>query len=352
MAYVTVELGQRRYDILIGEGLLHGIGELIRALSWPGAATAVVTDSNVWRIHGAAFTDSMERAGAAFTPIVMEAGEGSKSMAGLERLYSAFAAMKLRRDGLVAAFGGGVVGDLAGFAAATWMRGVRHVQAPTSLLAQVDSSVGGKTAINTAEGKNLAGAFHQPSLVVADTALLATLPPRELRCGMAEVIKYGAIMSKPLFERVCGPLDRGGLAEAVGDCCRIKAGIVERDEFDTDERALLNFGHTFGHALEKLGGYARHSHGEAVAIGMVMAAEAGEKAGLTAKGCADALRAALAAHGLETECGCRPEELLPHMGLDKKGRGGGAVGLVLLEDIGEAMVHEMRFEELEKLLAH
>ncbi|MDR2088268.1 MAG: 3-dehydroquinate synthase, partial [Clostridiales Family XIII bacterium] len=261
-------------------------------------------------------------------------------LTGLGRLYDAFAEMRLRRDGLVIAFGGGVIGDLAGFAAATWMRGVRLVQVPTTLLAQVDSSVGGKTAVNTGAGKNLAGVFYQPSFVLADTALLATLPAREFRCGMAEVIKYGAIRSARLFESLHAVPSAEALRDTVGACCAVKADIVERDEFDTGERMLLNFGHSFGHAIEKLGGFRRYNHGEAVAMGMALAAEAGERMGLTARGSADALREVLAVHGLETDCPYAPAELLPQMELDKK-NSDGAVRLVLLAAPGEAFVRSV-----------
>jgi 3-dehydroquinate synthase len=220
---------------------------------------------------------------------------------------------------------------------------------PTTLLAQVDSSVGGKTAVNTRAGKNLVGAFYQPSLVLADTALLADLPVREFRCGMAEVIKYGAIQSKRLFESLKIVPDSAALRGMIGACCAIKAGIVERDAFDTGERMLLNFGHSFGHAIERLGDFRRYNHGEAVAMGMVTAAETGERMGLTAPGSAKALRELLAVHGLEADCPYTPAELLPQMELDKK-NSGGAVRLVLLSAPGEAFVRSFAPDALRKAL--
>jgi 3-dehydroquinate synthase len=241
------------------------------------------------------------------------------------------------------------VGDLTGFAAATWMRGVPYVQIPTTLLAQVDASVGGKTAVDLPQGKNLAGAFHQPALALLDVETLNTLPPREFRCGMAEVVKYGAIYDRTFFDRLRTPPRPEALEDIVAECCRLKAGAVTRDERDTGERALLNFGHTFGHALETLGGYETYRHGEAVAIGMALAAEAGTLLGVTPPGCLPALRAALAAHGLDSVCPLPPSALLPAMRLDKKNSGGG-LRLVLLRALGDAFVHSIAEEALTALL--
>jgi 3-dehydroquinate synthase len=339
-----VELGKKSYDIVIGSGLLQEFGPRIAALCGPDftGGIAVVTDSNLWERYGHAFTASMKsaglNAGSDWTPVVLDPGEHNKSLKGLDKLYSAFGAMRLRRGGLVAALGGGVVGDLSGMAAATWMRGVRYVQIPTTLLAQVDSSVGGKTAINLNEGKNLAGVFYQPALVLIDAALLETLPEREFRSGMAEVVKYGAIRSRPLFDRLTRKPDAAALAEIVAECCRIKSEFVERDELDTGERMLLNFGHSFGHAIEKLGGYQRHNHGEAVAMGMALAAETGEKMGLTADGSAARIKEVLEMYGLDTVCPYAPEKLLPQMELDKKNESG-KIRLILIKEIGAAFIH-------------
>ncbi|MDR2296305.1 MAG: 3-dehydroquinate synthase [Clostridiales Family XIII bacterium] len=337
-----VDLRENAYDIYIREGLIGDFGILLGERFGAKAArkAALVTDGNVWERYAAPMTASLARAGLAFEALVLAPGEENKSLAGLSRLYDAFADMRLRRDDLILAFGGGVIGDLAGFAAATWMRGVRLAQIPTTLLAQVDSSVGGKTAVNTRAGKNLVGAFYQPSIVLTDTALLASLPARELRCGMAEVIKYGAVRSRRLFESLRTVPGPAALRDMIGECCAIKADIVERDAFDTGERMLLNFGHSFGHAIERLGDFRRHNHGEAVAMGMVLAATVGERMGLTAPGSADALRALLAVHGLEDACPYTPAELLPQMMPDKK-NSDGALRLVLLAAPGEAFVRSV-----------
>lgn len=348
MKTVSVALPGRAYDILIGGGLLERAGSLIAPIAGENAV-AVVSDNIVWSLYGMAFAKSMSAAAVPFRPVILPAGESSKTIDGLTKVYEGFAQANLSRRGLAIAFGGGVIGDLAGFAAATWMRGISFVQIPTTLLAQVDSSVGGKTAIDLPAGKNLAGAFHQPKLVLADTALLQTLPERQLACGVAEVIKYGAICSRTLLDRLSAPFSKDLLPEIIEECCRIKADIVLSDELDTGRRMILNFGHTFGHAAEALGGFTRFTHGEAVAIGTVLAAEIGERAGVTRPGCAEKLRDILSAHNLPTDCPFSAAELLPQMALDKKGRSGG-VDLILLADFGKAIIRHFNFAELELLL--
>jgi 3-dehydroquinate synthase len=346
-----VVLEKNAYDICIGDGLIDDFGALIRKRLGEsfGSEIALITDGNVWRHYAEPMSASFARAGLAYRSVVLEPGEENKSLTGLGRLYDAFADMGLRRDGLVIAFGGGVVGDVTGFAAATWMRGVRYVQIPTTLLAQVDSGVGGKTAVNTGAGKNLVGTFYQPALVLADTTLLSTLPAREFRSGLAEVIKYGAIRSEGFFKRLKGELTSAALRNCVAECCAIKAGIVERDEFDTGERMLLNFGHSFGHVIEKLGGFHRYNHGEAVAMGMALAAEFGERLGLTEPESVAELRELLSFHGLETDCPYAPAELSAHMELDKKNRGA-AVRLILLATLGEAFEQSFERDEFVRVL--
>ena len=345
MKTLRVELLGNGYDILIENGLLEKIGELVKPFCKSDGPVAAVTDENVWKLHGERFSASMNAGGVPFRPVVLPEGEAGKSLNGLASLYDEFAKLSLTRNGLVAAFGGGVAGDLCGFAAATWMRGVRFIQIPTTLLAQVDSSVGGKTAINLPQGKNLAGAFHQPALVVIDPDILGTLPPRETRCGMAEVIKYGAIRSSSLFDTLSESRGPQNPSEVIYECCRIKSEIVARDERDFGERALLNFGHTFGHAIEKKYGFERYRHGEAVAVGMTIAASIGEKIGLTSSGTADSLKKTLDSYGIEAACPCEPEELIPLLETDKKSLGGG-VRFVLLRTIGEAFLHKMTFDDL------
>src|SRR6201992_1436815 len=286
---VDVALDDRAYDIVIGRGVLASLGQRIATLR-PGARTAIVTDRTV-ASHWLARTEaSRAEAGIATSHVIVEEGEGSKSYAVLEKVSEALIAAKIERNDLVVALGGGVVGDLAGFAAAILRRGVDFVQVPTSLLAQVDSSVGGKTGINSPQGKNLLGAFHQPVLVVADTAVLDTLSPRQFRAGYDEVAKYGVLGDAAFFawlEANHADIMRGGSARehAIATSCRAKAGVVSRDERENGERALLNLGHTFGHAPEAVTGFSdRLFHGEGVSIGMVLAGELSAKLGVIADG--------------------------------------------------------------------
>lgn len=349
---VDVALGERTYDILIGRDILASLGERIARLR-PGARTAIVTDRNVARYWLEKTEASLAAAGIASSRIIADEGEGSKSYATLEWVCEALIAAKIERNDLVIALGGGVVGDLAGFAAAIVRRGVDFVQVPTSLLAQVDSSVGGKTGINSPNGKNLIGAFHQPVLVVADTAVLDTLPPRQFRSGYAEVAKYGVLGDEAFFgwlEQNHADIARGGSARehAIATSCRAKAAIVARDERETGERALLNLGHTFGHALEAATGFSdRLFHGEGVAIGMVLAAEFSAELGMISR--QDAARVArhLAEAGLPThlqdiagfaqEGLADADALMALMSQDKKVKRG-RLTFILLEAIGRAVI--------------
>jgi 3-dehydroquinate synthase len=311
---------------------------------------AVVSDETVAGLYGAALLGSLEAQGIAAGLTVVPPGEASKSYAGLERVCDAVLAAKVERGDLVIALGGGVVGDLAGFAAAVVRRGVRFVQIPTTLLAQVDSSVGGKTGINSPHGKNLVGAFHQPSLVLADTALLDTLPPREARAGYAEVVKYGLIDDAPFFDWCEANWRRvleGGPERdrAVAASCRAKAAVVLRDEFETGDRALLNLGHTFGHALERMTNYdsARLVHGEGVALGMALAFRFSAKLGLCPGQDAVRVERHLAAAGLPTRLAQVPggpgsvDGLLDAMAQDKKVTGG-SLTFILARGIGRSFV--------------
>ena len=349
---VDVALGERAYDIVIGRDLLGSLGARIAALR-PGARTAIVTDRNVAK-HWLDRTEaSLAQAGIATARIVVEEGEGSKSYAGLERVSEALIAAKIERNDLVIALGGGVVGDLAGFAAAILRRGVDFVQVPTSLLAQVDSSVGGKTGINSPQGKNLVGAFHQPVLVIADTSALDTLPPRQFRAGYAEVAKYGVLGDETFFawlEANHAGIFSGGAARehAIATSCRAKAAIVARDERETGDRALLNLGHTFGHALEAATGFSdRLFHGEGVAVGMVLAAEFSASLGMIAEADAERIARHLAAVGLPTHLGeiagfaqeglGDADRLMALMAQDKKVRRG-RLTFILLEAVGRAVI--------------
>jgi len=309
-----------------------------------GPSVAIVTNEVVAPLYAARLRAALERSGARVTEIVVEDGERAKSWATLDRVIDAMLAARLGRDATLVALGGGVVGDLAGFAAAVYQRGVRFVQVPTTLLAQVDSSVGGKTAINHARGKNMIGAFHQPVAVVSDVATLDTLPERELRAGLAEVIKHGVALDAAFFDWLelnVEPLlarDRGALTHAVRRSCELKAAIVAEDEREGGRRALLNLGHTFGHAIEAATGFGPWLHGEAVAAGMVMAAELSARLGLLARTDAARIAQLLRRAGLPTRApqiaGSQWHSL---MALDKKSAGG-RVRFVLLEAMGRARV--------------
>ncbi len=356
---LRVELGERSYDILVGPGLIGHAGAEIAPLMRRRQAV-IVTDESVARHHLAALRDSLAGAGIAHHAIVLPPGEGTKDLAHFGRLVDDILGHGIERGTMLVALGGGVVGDIAGFAAATLLRGIDFVQIPTTLLAQVDSSVGGKTAINTAAGKNLLGAFYQPRLVLADTTSLATLPRREVRAGYGEVVKYGLIRDAQFFEwlevegtAVCD-LEPAALTRAVMVSCRMKAAIVAADERETgDDRALLNFGHTFGHALEAETGFGeRLLHGEAVALGMVLAFDFAVRLGLASGQDAHRVRRHIAESGLPTTLGeiglggNDADRLLVHMSKDKKVRNGD-ITLILPHDIGDVFV--MRGTPVEQL---
>jgi 3-dehydroquinate synthase len=345
---VRVALGDRAYDIAIGRGLLASLGTRAAALK-PGAKAAIVTDDVVAPLHLAATEAALAGAGIATHRVVVAAGEGAKSFAGFERVCEAVINAKIERGDFVVALGGGVVGDLAGFAAAVVRRGLDYIQVPTTLLAQVDSSVGGKTAINSRHGKNLVGAFHQPVLVVADTGLLDTLPVRQFRAGYAEVVKYGLLGDAAFFAWLDTNLDEvfsGGAARerAIAVSCRMKAGIVARDERENGERALLNLGHTFGHALEAAAGFSdRLLHGEAVALGTALAFEFSARQGLLAPAQAARVTRHLARAGLPVSLAQFPggapgaDRLMELMAQDKKVKRG-RLTFILLRDIGKAYI--------------
>jgi 3-dehydroquinate synthase len=349
---VEVALGERAYDIVIGRDVLPSLGARIKALR-PGARTAIVTDRTVAR-HWLEKTEaSLTEAGIASSRIIVGEGEASKSHHGLELVSEALIAARIERNDLVIALGGGVVGDLAGFAAAVVRRGVDFVQLPTSLLAQVDSSVGGKTGINSPQGKNLLGAFHQPVLVIADTAVLDTLSPRQFRAGYAEVAKYGVLGDAAFFAWLeanhAGVFSGGAAREhAIATSCHAKAAIVARDERENGERALLNLGHTFGHALEAATGFSdRLFHGEGVAVGMVLAAELSAQLGMLAETDAARVKHHLAEVGLPTylqdiagfaqERLADADALMALMAQDKKVKRG-RLTFILLQAVGQAVI--------------
>lgn len=349
----------RPYDILIGKGLLDEAGERCRAALPKAKKIAVVTDSAVSPLYLERVEDSLKKAGFRTLGCVVPAGEGSKSAENLAALWEKLMEFGLTRTDAVAALGGGMVGDLAGFAAATILRGVDYVQIPTTLLAQVDSSVGGKVAIDLRAGKNLAGAFWQPSLVLMDPETLETLPDRDFSSGMAEVVKYGCIADRDFFAFLAAHASRAQIMDEIEsvlyNCCDIKRKVVEEDERDTGLRMILNFGHTIGHAFELLGNYETWTHGEAVAAGMCAAAEMGLMLG--AGGDRESLRALkdlLEALRLPTDLSCRSDEaweaVEKAVGLDKKGAGD-ELTMIFLRRIGEAAPVKRKREAVLKDLA-
>ena len=349
---VDVALGERAYDIVIGRDVLASLGERIKTLR-PGARTAIVTDKTVAKRWLEKTEVTLKAAGIESSRIVVGEGEASKSYGVLQEVCEGLIAAKIERNDLVIALGGGVIGDLAGFAASIVRRGVDFVQVPTSLLAQVDSSVGGKTGINSPHGKNLIGAFHQPVLVVADTSVLDTLSPRQFRSGYAEVAKYGVLGDEAFFawlEANHSEIFSGGAARehAIATSCRAKAAIVSRDERETGERALLNLGHTFGHALEAATGFSdRLFHGEGVSVGMVLAAEFSAHLKMIAPSDAERVQRHLASVGLPTHlqdiAGFQQEglgdadALMTLMAQDKKVKRG-RLTFILLQKIGKAVI--------------
>ena len=344
MRIVRVPLGRRAYSIRIGEGLLSRLGEDCERLGL-GRHCTIISDTNVAPLYARRAAQSLEAAGFEPRAVTIPAGERAKCLACVLYCYDRLARQRAGRDSFVVALGGGVVGDLAGFVAATYLRGVALVQVPTTLLAQVDSSVGGKVGVNLKAGKNLVGAFHQPRLVICDLATLETLPPRELRAGLAEVIKYGIIGDARFFRGLERDLDRvlrrdgDVLAAVVARCCAIKAAVVGQDETEQGRRAVLNFGHTLGHALEAVFGYGTYLHGEAIAVGQVFAARLSARLLGLPEGDVDRIRSMFDRAGLPTELCLRRRrwgDVCKAMRLDKKASGG-EIRFVLAERIGRVV---------------
>ena len=340
MQTLKVNIPGGSYNINIQNGLLSGIDEQIKTV-YRGEKIAVISDENVWNLYGEVFC---KNCGFDVKKIIVKPGEGSKSIQTLETVYAALAKEKITRTDLIVAFGGGVVGDLAGFAASSFLRGVPFVQIPTTLLAQVDSSVGGKVAVNIKEGKNLAGAFYQPKLVITDPELLDTLDAQIFADGMAEVIKYGLIYDAGFFNR----LPDTSIEDILYTCCDIKRKLVEKDEKDTGVRMLLNFGHTFGHAVEKHYNYSKYTHGQAVAAGMIMVAKIGEKLKVTPDGTYKIIEEALKKYGLPTSVELDEQAFAEAIDIDKKGEGK-MINLILLEQIGSAVVYKIEKQRLTEL---
>ena len=339
---LQVDLGERSYPIMIGQSLLENPRLIADAVG--GERAAIVTNTVVGPLYLDAVSQSLRAAGKRVTEIVLPDGEEEKTWQNLQRIYDALLAEQCDRKTTVIALGGGVVGDMAGFAAATYMRGVPFVQVPTTLLAQVDSSVGGKTGINHPLGKNMIGAFYQPKAVIADTATLGTLPPRELSAGLAEVIKHGAIIDAPFFDWIESNIarlmarDPEALAYAIRRSCEIKADVVRQDEREGGLRAILNFGHTFGHAIESGMGYGQWLHGEAVGCGMVMAADLSQRLGYIDAAARERVAALVRAAGLpDSAPDLDAARWLELMQVDKKNEGG-QIRFILLRPLGAPLI--------------
>jgi 3-dehydroquinate synthase len=353
METVTVNLGLRSYPILVGEGLLRELGQLLHRYRLTTSRVALVTDSIVGKLYKEKVVEILQQAG--FSPLVVEipAGEEHKNLAWLAFLYDKLIEGRIERNSPLIALGGGVIGDLAGFAAATFQRGLPFIQVPTTLLAQVDSSVGGKTAVNHSAGKNLIGAFYQPRLVVIDVDTLKTLPRRELLSGLAEVIKYGVILNPELFALLeqelsaLLKLDPDLLISVIKTCCQLKALVVEEDETEGDYRAILNFGHTLGHAIESATNYKQFLHGEAVAIGMAFAAQLSHKRKLCDAKVSEHVVRLLKKAGLPVTIpkDIVPAQLIRGMAADKKAASG-KIKFVAIEELGKTCFTQLTVEEI------
>lgn len=345
MKTLNVKVG-KGYNIFIEKGLMSSCGKYIKEVS-NAAKVCLICDTNVYKIYGSTVEEQLKAVGYDVYTYVFDAGEESKTTATVISMVEFMAEKELTRNDLVVALGGGVCGDMAGFAAAIYLRGIDFVQIPTSLLAQVDSSVGGKTAVDLPQGKNLCGAFHQPVLVLIDPNTLDTLTPHFFSDGMAEVIKTGCIKSASLFEKTEKQNAKDIIDDIIFECVSIKAGVVERDEKEHGERALLNFGHTSGHAIEKLHNFTTISHGEAVGIGMVMITKAGEANGITEEGTCKRIADVLKKYNLMTEDSNALQDIIVCMNADKK-RTADSINFVLLSKIGESFTQKIKNEDIPK----
>lgn len=345
MKTVSVKTG-RPYNIYIERGIIKNVGGYVREVT-KAVRAVIVSDSNVAPIYAERVSASLEAQGIKTSLFVFPAGEQSKRLSTIEQMYTAFSEAGITRTDIIIALGGGVTGDMAGFAAASWLRGVDFVQIPTSLLSQVDSSVGGKTGVDLPVGKNLVGAFWQPSVVLIDPDTLDTLPEKFLRDGMGEVIKYGCIRSESLFKRLERENAKDIIDEIILECVSIKRDVVENDERDTGERAILNFGHTFGHAIEKLGNYSAMTHGEAVSAGAILLTELSEAKGMTEKGTAERLRTLLEKYSLPTTVPFSLGDIIDATHGDKKSSGN-SLSFVFLDKIGSCYVKKLPAAELKE----
>lgn len=349
MYSLSINLAQKKYTIMIEKDLLADVGKHLHS-NYNNKKIVVITDATVDALYGTILINSLESQGFLVSKVVIPSGEKSKSMVMLDYLYSKFVDFTLSRSDLIIAFGGGVVGDLVGFAAATFLRGVPYIQIPTTLLAQIDSSIGGKVAVNLPSGKNLVGAFYHPEAVFIDPRLLETLPLRVLRDGIAEVIKYSAISETSLFEDLSRYQDEqeflANIEWIIATCCQIKQQFVEEDEKDTGVRMILNFGHTIGHAVENYFNYETYTHGEAVAIGMAHITAGSEALGITEPGTAQMLIQLIQKYGLPTTATKYDHEaLLTATTLDKKNTNNG-LHIILLTSMGKPLIQKIKSDEM------
>ncbi len=352
MRKINVNLGKDSYEIFIGYDLMKNLGSYVKEV-FNGRKILIITDDNLEKLYIDDVKEILKKSNYEVDTFVFKHGEESKTLETCQGAYEKLVNMKFSRSDLILAFGGGVVGDLAGFVASTYLRGVKFVQVPTSLLAQVDSSVGGKVAVDLPQGKNLVGSFYQPKLVVIDCDLLKTLPMRFFKDGLGEVIKYGFIKDKALYEKLVSFKDINNLISNIDDiiftCCDIKRRVVENDQFDTGERMVLNFGHTLGHAIEKVYGFSKVTHGEGVCIGMNLITRLSEDKGLTKVGTSQKVKELLCKYDLPFDIDLsEKQQIMEAMGIDKKNLGG-SLNLILISDVGESFIYASDlgfFEEL------
>jgi 3-phosphoshikimate 1-carboxyvinyltransferase/3-dehydroquinate synthase len=349
MKRVVVNYIGGSYPVEIGVNYLNSTSEHLKKLKCAGKVL-IVSDTNVFPMHGEALTKIIKKEGYQVRTHIIKAGEESKNLQTVKKIYDQLFEFGISRDDIIIALGGGVVGDITGFAAGTYLRGIKYIQIPTTLLAQVDSSVGGKTGVDTEHGKNQIGMFYQPSAVIIDVNLLITLSRDTFNDGMAEVIKYGLIKDKELFNLIKENKHETNLEELIYRCISIKAEIVAKDEKDQGERMLLNFGHTFGHGIEKCGNFTKYTHGNAVSIGMVMAAQLGERMGITEEGTAHEIISICRSFDLPTESDEDIKSIMQAVQTDKK-MSGASIRFILLKSIGESLIHHIKVSELSKLMA-
>ena len=351
MPRITVDVGHTKYPLIIERGVLKDSGVLIKE-AFQKSRSVIISDENVFPLYGKTVADSLAKAGMENETIVLPAGEKTKSFDALIGVYNTLVKMGIQKSDVIVALGGGVIGDLAGFAASSFLRGVGFVQIPTTLLAQVDSSIGGKVAVNLDTGKNLVGAFYHPALVVIDPDVLKTLTDDDFAGGMAEAIKTGAIRDAELFSLIEQNAGRENISRVIDEvvkcCCEIKADVVRQDELDNGLRMILNFGHTLAHAIEKMPGNG-FTHGQAVSIGMVRFARLGERLGITQAGTSDRIERLVKSFGLPTDAKGDKDKFIEIMKRDKKIREG-MLNLILLKEIGQALIHKMPADEVGGLI--